>query len=198
MPTDTPAAAPRRPSPVLLVALAVVVAVFLAIKLWPAPPPAPKPAARTQGTSGAGHGDDTITPEDLHVRLGALKEQRPEPLETERNPFGFKPKPPPPPPPMPPQPAKPLTPPPPITPPGPPPPPPLPPIPLKFMGTVSGAFGKLAAFTDCKRTFSGREGDIVDGRFKIVKIGLESVVLQYADGRGTQTIRVGGQECIGK
>ena len=81
----------------------------------------------------------------------------------------------------------------------PPPPPPVPPITLKFMGTVEGPFGRMGAFTDCKRTFMAKEGEIVDGRYKVVKIGVESATLQYADGRGTpQTIRMSGQECVGK
>lgn len=196
MATDTPARAAGRPRPVLLLALAVVLGGFLAVKFWPWPSatPAANPPPRTPAAAQKRGTDNAVMPEDLDVRLGELKEQRPTPVDTERNPFGFKPKPPPPPPPAPPVVMKPV-PEQPVVPPGPPPPPA---IPLKFMGTVEGSFGKLAAFTDCRRTFSGREGEIVDGRYRVVKIGIESVVLQYVDGRGTQTIRLSGQECVGK
>jgi len=40
--------------------------------------------------------------------------------------------------------------------------------------------------------FFGREGDIIDGRYKIVSIGAESVVVSYADGRGTRRIALTG------
>jgi hypothetical protein len=36
------------------------------------------------------------------------------------------------------------------------------------------------------------EGDIVDGRFRVVRVGLQSVVLSYLDGSGTRTIPLGG------
>jgi hypothetical protein len=84
----------------------------------------------------------------------------------------------------------------PVTPPGPPPPPP---IPLKFIGTVEPKPGdRVAAFSDCRYTFRGREGEVIDGRYRLVRIGVESVVLEYVDGRGRTTIRLSGQECVGK
>jgi hypothetical protein len=39
----------------------------------------------------------------------------------------------------------------------------------------------------------GREGDIILGQYRIVHIGVESVVLEYLDGRGRQTIPLRGQ-----
>jgi hypothetical protein len=39
----------------------------------------------------------------------------------------------------------------------------------------------------------GKDGDIIDGRYRIVKIGTESVELTYVDGRGRQVIRLTGQ-----
>ena len=42
----------------------------------------------------------------------------------------------------------------------------------------------------------GREGDIIDGRYRLVRIGVESVVMEYLDGRGRTTIRLSGQECV--
>ena len=202
MATESPGPAPGRPRPLLLIGLGVVLALFLIAQFWPtAAPPAPATVRRVEPPAPEGRGGP-IDPRDLHVRLGVLREQRPAPATADRDPFRFQPKAPPPPPPQAerapvmkrPQQVE--------VDPGPPPPPPppvIPPIPLKFMGTVEGPFGKLAAFTDCKRTFSGKEGDIVDGRYQLMKIGVESVVMQYADGRGTpQTIRQTGQDCVGK
>ena len=41
--------------------------------------------------------------------------------------------------------------------------------------------------------FYGKEGEVVDGRYRILKIGVESIEIAYADGRGRQTIRQTGQ-----
>ena len=91
-----------------------------------------------------------------------------------RNPFRFQPKPPPAPPPV----ARPV--PQVVAPPVPTGPPPPPPIPLKFIGTVEPAPGdRVAALSDCRYTFRGREGDIVDGRYRLVRIGVESIVMEY-------------------
>ncbi len=80
----------------------------------------------------------------------------------------------------------------PVVPPGPPPPPP---IPLKFIGVVERANGvKWAVLSDGKSAPQhGKEGDVIDGRYRIVKIGTESVELTYVDGRGRQTVRLTGQ-----
>jgi len=143
-----------------------------------------------------------MNPEDLEVHLEALHQPRPGASGENRNPFKFYVKPPPPPPP-------------PTTgrggsgtpggevgpapPPPPPPPPPVPPIPLKFIGTVEKGKGdRIAAFSDCRTQTYGREGDIVQGQYRLVRIGVESVVMEYLDGRGRTTIRLTGQECVGK
>jgi hypothetical protein len=78
---------------------------------------------------------------------------------------------------------------------GPPPVPPPPPITLKFFGVVSGPgrVGRVAALGDGKFVYHGREGSIIEGRYRIVKIGEESIQLEYADGRGRQTIRLSGK-----
>jgi hypothetical protein len=62
------------------------------------------------------------------------------------------------------------------------------------MGFVDVKGGqKLAALSDCKGgTWSAREGQVVDGRYRVIKIGLESVVIEYVDGKGRQTLRVDG------
>lgn len=127
------------------------------------------------------------------VNLEALKAEHGDLEEPARNPFVFRPKPAPPPPAkFEPQPA----PGPPPPPPGPPPPPPLPPIPLKFIGVmeIPGQNAKFAVLSDGRGgTFHAREGQIVLGQYKLLKIGAESAEMSYVDGRGRQTLRLSGQ-----
>ena len=78
-------------------------------------------------------------------------------------------------------------------------PPPPPKIPLKFIGVLEvTGIGKVAAFSDCRVTMRGREGEIIAGQYRLVTIGAESVVMEYVDGRGRETIRMSGQDCVGK
>jgi hypothetical protein len=127
------------------------------------------------------------------VRLEELKQPPPEPGGDGRNPFRFYVKPPPPPPP-PPRVAKPgdkdYAAPPPPQPPG---PPPIPPIPLKFTGTMEQGKKKVAIFSDGRGVpVYASEGELVLGQYRVVRIQLESVVMEYADGRGRQTIAMRG------
>lgn len=78
----------------------------------------------------------------------------------------------------------------------PPAPPPLAPIPFKFIGLVEGTSGsrRIAVLSDSKGlVVHGSEGAIIDGRFRILAIGAESLDIAYADGRGRQTLRLSGQ-----
>lgn len=73
-------------------------------------------------------------------------------------------------------------------------PPPPPPISLKYIGVLETAQGRVAIFRDSGGDIvNGREGDIIDGRYRLLKIGVESADLAYVDGRGRQTIRLSGQ-----
>ena len=124
------------------------------------------------------------------VKLEALTRARGEPTTEGRNPFRFRPKPPPTAPPIARLPTE-STPQMPMVPAGPPPPPP---IPLKFIGLVEKADGtKIAVLSDGRRPHSGVEGQDIDGRYRILKIGNESIEMIYLDGRGRQTIRLTGQ-----
>jgi hypothetical protein len=161
---------------------------------WPSTPPAAAignvtPAARgTAVKPGAGEGGP-VGP----VKLDALVSSRSEPGSDARNPFRYKPKPAPPAP-------RPSTPTPvmeaapkPYVAPGPPPPPP---IPLKFIGVLERANGvRWAVLSDGKSStpLYGKDGDIIDGRYTIVKIGTESIEMTHVDGRGRQVIRLNGQ-----
>ena len=185
----------NRPRPWLLVLLGLVLVGALVYSMRDSAGPA-APASNPGRPQQAPASDELNAPD---VKLEALKQTLPPPGETERNPFRFRPKPPPPPPPGPPPgeskfPAvKPIE---PTEPPGPPPPPP---IPLKFIGVTEAAgVGKIAALSDCRHTVQGVEGDVIDGRYRIVKIGVESLVIEYLDGKGRTTLRMSGQECVSK
>lgn len=124
------------------------------------------------------------------LKLAALEPVNDTPA-TGRNPFRFGV------PPAPPTPPRPITPSAPPVPQGPPPPPPGPPLPppisLKFVGVVQLPSGKkIASLNDGKGIMMGGEGDVIDGRFRIVRIGVESIVMEYLDGRGRQTIPLRG------
>jgi hypothetical protein len=78
---------------------------------------------------------------------------------------------------------------------GPPPPPPVPPIPYRFIGVLSGVpgQGRIAVLTDGRSVVHGRVNEIIEGRYRIITIGEESLQIEHADGRGRQTIRLLGQ-----
>lgn len=79
---------------------------------------------------------------------------------------------------------------------GPLPPPPPPPIPLRFIGFLQprDAAGRVAVLSDGRgNVFDGKEGDIIEGRYRLLRVGNDSADLIYLDGRGRQTIRLSGQ-----
>ena len=183
----------QRPRTGILLFAAVTLLGVLAYTIWPAatPDPAPSNPAREQRpvTTTAGGSSP------LDVRLEELKQPPPEPGGDGRNPFRFYVKPPPPPAPTPPPPKLPQ--------PGdkdyvappPPPPPPIPPIPLKFIGTMEQGKTKVAIFSHSDGRgvpVYAREGELVMGQYRVVRIQIESVVMEYADGKGRQTIPMRG------
>ena len=59
---------------------------------------------------------------------------------------------------------------------------------------MNATLGRVAILSDARGgVFYGREGEIVEGRYRILKIGVESIDIAYLDGRGRQTIRHTGQ-----
>src|SRR5437867_6292187 len=184
-----------RTRPWLMMALVAVVGLALVFWLMPGKSAAPAAAPSNPRTQQGTKGGAPIDPADLNVRLEKLKRPRVGTEASDRNPFRFYVKPPPPPPPAPSRGA--------AVPPPPPPaeigPPPPPPIPLKYIGWMEvPKVGKVAAFSDCRTTMRGREGEVIAGQYRLVRIGVESVVMEYVDGRGRTTIRMSGQECVGK
>lgn len=178
----------ERRNRLLLGALVVVLAVVLFRAFTtPAPPP-------PTGQRAAARSDGTTAPEAApDVHLEALEAERPAPSGSERNLFRFGRRTPapgsgaassaeindaPPPGPF-------------ATPPvaaaaG---------IPLKFIGIVERTEhgDKIAILSDGRGVpFHGREGDVVAGRYRILRIGAESIEMANLDGGGRQTIRLSG------
>jgi hypothetical protein len=176
-----------RRNQLVLVALAVVLAV-VAYRLWPGTAAATQQTSNQRSAARSTASRPAVTAPDVH--LDALTAERPRPADAGRDLFRFKPRVVAPPavvrPPD-------VTPPP----PGPPPPPSIPPIPLKFIAVyeVPGRKIRLAVLSDGRggTPMHGAEGDTVDGRYKILRIGAESIEMSYLDGRGRQTIRLSGQ-----
>jgi hypothetical protein len=146
--------------------------------------PATKPSGAQAGPARASTARDRVESVPA-IRLSALGDERSVPTENGRDLFREKPKPPPPQPrvapPPPPDPNAP-----------PPPPPPPPPITLKLIAIVQGSGRPVAALTDGKDVFFGREGDIIEGRYKIVKVNVESIDISYVDGRGQRRLGLSG------
>ena len=65
-------------------------------------------------------------------------------------------------------------------------------LPLTFIGFVEspGIEGRVVVLTDGELVFHGRVGDVIDGRYRIVGLGLESVDVEGVDGQGQQTLRL--------
>lgn len=123
--------------------------------------------------------DDLATaPSDapvVDVKLEALQRDRPEIGAAQRNLFRFQ---------LPP------------APPSPPPPSPPPSIPIKYIGVVGpqDREGQVVFFSDGQgHVLFGKEGDIIEGRYRVLKVSPDAAELAYLDGRGSQTIRLSGQ-----
>lgn len=188
--TTERSASRSRPRSWLLIALGVVLVALLFTRMWSngAPVRSGQPAPPRDGKPGQ---VVVIDPNELNVRLDELEAEKPGQGEMERNPFRFQPK-------APPRPVntdpEPL-----VTGPPPVPPPPRdpgpPPIPLKLTGFVElPGGGKLAALSDCstRATFNVAEGKTVDGQYRVVKIGIESVTIERINGKGRETLLVQG------
>ncbi len=193
--------AAQRSRILVLAALVVVLTGVLAWPFWPATAAMPAAGARpapARGRPATATPPRPVDPRALDVRLEALQSAVEEPAATGRDPFSFRPVAPvaPPAPPVPPggrpggMPTTPGE----NVPAGPPPPAPPPPITLKFIGLIveAGAGGRIAVLSDGRFVFHGRPGDIIEGRYRVVRIGDESLEMEHVDGRGRQTIRLSG------
>ena len=167
----------------LLLALGGVAWSYFGSGTAPAGAPVERGAARRPG-QGAAAAEELPPAEE--VRLASLQTARDEPSDATRNPFKFgrrsaaAAEPPPEATPT----FTPTAPTGPVTPSGPPPPPP---IPLKFIGMVEKegeTRWAVLSVGDGRGPLHGKEGDIIDGRYRILKIGTESIDMVYLDGRG--------------
>lgn len=168
--------------------LAVVAAVFYSTRDEAVP--AAESSAPSNPVTGAAQPVPVVD-----VRLELLKRAPEEPQAPERNPFRFEAK------------ASPQAParrtataapaaPPVIAPPVPQGPPPPPPIPLRYIGLVDAPTqaGRVAILSDGRgNVFYGKEGDIIEGRYRLLRVGPDAAELSFTDGRGRQTIRLSGQ-----
>jgi len=123
------------------------------------------------------------------VRLDEL-EPVPDRVAVGRNPFGFGERPAAPPPQMP---VTPVWTPPPAAPPVPQGPPPIA-LKLTAMLVMPGTDRTMVTLKDpaSGALYQAFEGEVVDGRYRVVKVGQQSVVLSYVDGSGLRTISLGG------
>ncbi len=72
-------------------------------------------------------------------------------------------------------------------------------LPLTFIGFVEspGIEGRVVVLTDGEVVFHGHVGDVIDGRYRIVGLGLESVDVERVDGQGRQTLRLRSEPSSG-
>jgi hypothetical protein len=175
----------------LLAILSVTLIGVLWWRLSPDPAPGPLTTARPAQAAGSRRGGAAAEGSAVEaVHLDALAASRARPDEGTRNPFRFNV----------PAPAAPR----PVTPvagPGGTPgslslasaPAGPPPMLLKFIGILKPTTASpIAVLTDGKNVFYGREGETIEGRYRIERIGVESVEMAWADGRGRQVIRLSG------
>ena len=65
---------------------------------------------------------------------------------------------------------------------------------LKFIGIVEAldSVGTVAVLSDGRSVYHGRQGDIIEGRYRIVRIGVESIEIEVLDGGHRRTLRLSG------
>jgi len=168
-----------------------VLGLALAVAAWFYYAPAATSPASSQTRAVPSKTDSGELPVPETVHLTALAEPS-ELKDADRNPFSYGVRPPPPAPPRPPAPSIPQ----PVMNPGPPPVVGPPPIGLRLVGltTITTGGRPMVTLKDpaTSAVFNAFEGDIVDGRYRVIKVGLQSVTLSYVDGSGTKLLSLGG------
>ncbi|PYQ15242.1 MAG: hypothetical protein DMF80_09980 [Acidobacteria bacterium] len=175
----------------------LVVGLAVALYFWArSGPPSTASADGAAAGGGGGAGPVGAEPEVPRIdlaRLDARKVTEPGMGRRDLFDFGVPPTPPPTPPPV-----TVATPPPFVGPAAPTPPPtptPLPPLNIRYVGAIEDKRGlKVAVFlTDREEVLTGQAGQLVGNRFRIVRIGLESVDIQEVGSEQTRRIPLGGK-----
>jgi hypothetical protein len=189
----------QRPRWILLAVLGVVLVAAVYFVLLPGLAAPAVPAGPVAVAAAGGRPKGKAAAGQIDVRLDALARaaEAEEPDAARRNPFRMGAATPPPTPEgsmaahTPPKPTAPVA----MAPVGPPLPPPPPPIPYRFIGLLSGVpgQGRIAVLTDGRTVVHGQVNTLIEGRYRIVQIGEESLQIEHYDGRGRQTIRLLGQ-----
>ncbi|MCC7417199.1 MAG: hypothetical protein IT176_08650 [Acidobacteria bacterium] len=175
----------RRPLLFGAVAFGLLLAAY---RLWPRTSAGAAPSSNQAGTARNARSDAERAPlAGPDVRLETLAGERTAPGAGGRDLFRFKPRAAPPPSeparpaPMRPEPA------------GPPAAAPVQPIALKFIGIIDRGGQRIAVLSDSAGHVDyGAEGAIIGGRYRVLKIGVESIEMAHLDGRGRQVIRLTG------
>jgi hypothetical protein len=176
---------------IALTALLVLLVIVAIVQFRGRPATPAARTARASNRSSSGRTQPARVPVS-GLRLDLLAKADGEYPEPERNPFKFQARPAPPPPTRPAGPGRggrASQPPPPAG------PPPLPPIPWRLIGVADlpGGSGRVAAFSDSRGdTTWAKEGDIIDGRYRVLRVGPDSADLAYLDGQGRQSLRLSG------
>jgi hypothetical protein len=173
-----------------VIALGVLITAIVVIAYVQSGDPPAEDGADASNRRGRGASAARVEVPVVDLRLDRLTAERDDLGEVERNPFRFRPAPAPPAPRAETRAAAPQV----FAPPPPTGPPPPPPIPLKFFGSADTQGARIAWFSDARgNVVQGKEGDIIEGRYRVLRIGADSADLAYINGSGRQTIRLSGQ-----
>ena len=65
---------------------------------------------------------------------------------------------------------------------------------LKFIGIIEApdSVGTVAVLSDGRSVYHGRQDDIIEGRYRIVRIGVESIEIEVFDGGYRRTLKLSG------
>ena len=172
----------------LLIGLLVVLGGVITYQLSPAD-------TAGSGASPSNRSASTRTPDTMQVvdlDLERLKPGADTFQAPKRDPFSFRPPPAPPPPPQPVRTTQAPV----FVAPQPPAPPPVKPIPLKYIGFVQSPNGvRVAMLTDgsVRPGLLGRQGDVIDGQYRLLRVDVNEVEMAYLDGTGRRRIPKTGQ-----
>ncbi len=179
-----PPPGPARTRQLAILGALLIVAGYVASRLLSSAPASPAAGASNPQTRPASAAPQIAMPQPLALdRL----EPTSEPPTTTRNPFAFGARP------QPPAPARVYA--PPASPRAASPPAPVvPPITLKFIGRAVLPDSQVVAMLSDGHgnVLEGVQGQILDGRYRIVRIGEESLVIEYVDGTGRVTLPLRG------